>query len=684
MPCKDLILPWRWRAIALGAALVLAVVVACSAIPQRPSRGSLAVATLGADTAAVRAEFRAALGRVGQPGMVPPDPPALRAYALYPYLVAARLQTALATQPAAGRDSPLDAQIAAFLQRHAAEPVTRALAHDWLVDLAMRHRWTAFLAHVNDFARAGDDPVLACDTLSARLATAALDTSQALAVWSQPVRQPTACDAVFGWLQQQGLLTPERLEVKARAALAAGDAGLGLELAAQLPDAQAEPLLEWAALLQRPELSLQALAHAPAKPVEAEALAAGVARLSLLDPAAAEAVLPTLLMRPDMTPELSGQLRRSVALGLAYDHMSGAAAALQDVPERTRDDTVREWAVRIALWSGAWRQALDWLDQLSAAAAAEPRWRYWRGRALEASAGKSAATPLFEALARLRNYYGYLAADRLQLPYDLEAHPTPANPAMQAALTARPGLIRAHELFECGLSEPAGLEWAVAMKGVTDAQRIQAAQLAEGWGWYAQAIAQLGQVKDLDDVALRYPRPYAALVTQASALTGVPSDWLLAVMRQESLFRIDAVSRADAQGLMQLLPTTASAVARRWHLAYNSTDGLFYPPTAVTLGAAHLRDLLDKYNGALPLALAAYNAGTVPLTRWRPEAPMDADVWIENIPYGETRDYVEHVLEHIVAYRWARGAPLPRLSTLLPAVGSITANVTPSSHGPSS
>ncbi len=324
--------------------------------------------------------------------------------------------------------------------------------------------------------------------------------------------------------------------------------------------------------------------------------------------------------------------------------------------------------MRIALWTGSWPGALAWLDQLTPVAAAEARWSYWRARALEAVADDTAAAPLFKGLAGLRDYYGYLAADRMQLPYNLQARPTPADPAVQSALAKQPGLIRAHELFECGLTDAAGLEWAVALQGAPNAQRIQAAQLAEHWGWYAQAIAQLARADDLDDVALRYPRPYADLVARASAFTEVPEDWLLAVMRQESLFRIDAVSRANARGLMQLKPTTASAVASRWHLALSGPNALFDPATAVTLGAAHLRELLNQYDGRIALALAAYNAGTAPLARWLPGQPMDADIWIENIGYGETRDYIERVLEHIVAFRWARGAPLPRLSSLLPEV----------------
>ena len=671
------------RSHAVVFSLVLAFgLSACISTPRRPSPATEVIrSTRGADTLEVRAAFRAALARLGQTGSMPADPPELRAYAIYPYLIAARLQAALSGQSFAAPAQQLDAPIAAFLQEQRGEPVTRALAHDWLVNLALRQQWPAFLAHVSDFSGAANDPVLACETLSARLATGAQSSDRelvlaALAVWSQPIEQPAACDGVFDWLLKQGLLTPERVEARARAALAAGHAGLGLKLAAQLPDAQATPLLEWAQLLQRPRAALEALAQSPAMPVEPDALAAGVERLALSDSATAEAVLPALLMRPGMTPQLAGQLQRSVALGLAYDHAPDAAVALQELPAAGSDDTVCEWGARIAFWAGMWPRALAWLDQLSPAAAAEPRWRYWRARALAAVGTDTDAAPLFKALAGLREYYGYLAADQVQLPYDLQAHPTPADRQIQAELAMRPGLIRAHELFECGLTEAAGLEWALALQGSTNAQRIQAAQLAGDWGWYAQAIAQLARAEDLDDVALRYPRPFADLVARASALTDVPADWLLAVMRQESLFRADAVSRANARGLMQLQPTTASAVAVRWHIMLSGADALFDPATAVTLGAARLRELMDRYDGAIVLALAAYNAGTTPVARWRPAQPMDADIWIENIAYGETRDYVERILEHFIAFRWARGAPLPRLSSLLPSVGPGSADLT--------
>jgi soluble lytic murein transglycosylase len=119
---------------------------------------------------------------------------------------------------------------------------------------------------------------------------------------------------------------------------------------------------------------------------------------------------------------------------------------------------------------------------------------------------------------------------------------------------------------------------------------------------------------------------------------------------------------------MQMLPATAAAVARRWHLPPPHNEGLFDPSVAVPLGAAYLRELLNRYDGRLDLGLAAYNAGPMTVARWLPTKPMDADVWIENIPYGETRNYVEHILEHIVAFASVRDAEPPRLQALSPAV----------------
>jgi soluble lytic murein transglycosylase len=221
------------------------------------------------------------------------------------------------------------------------------------------------------------------------------------------------------------------------------------------------------------------------------------------------------------------------------------------------------------------------------------------------------------------------------------------------------------------MADEAASEWNAVLEGADNALKVQAALLASNWGWFAQSITTLAQSGEFDDVTLRYPRPFMDAVSRASKLAQLPQDWILAVMRQESLFRKDAVSRADARGVMQMVVSTASAVARRWHLSSPGRDGLFDPSIAVPLGAAYLRELLDRYGEQLTLSLAAYNAGPAAVAHWLPRAPMDADVWIENIPYNETRGYVQHIVEHIVAFASVRGAQAPRLEILLSDVEPV-------------
>jgi soluble lytic murein transglycosylase len=591
-----------------------------------------------------------------------PDGAALESYPIYDYLVAARLRRDLGLSP----NDALDTAIDGFLHSHEGQPVGRALRRQWLASLAVRRRWDWFLPRSVDVT----DPALICDRLAGRLATGDTERlgADALARWSLPQRQPPECAPVIAWLHQQGLLTPPLLEARARAALAADNPSFARELIAEVPAERAAALLQWLQLLESPKASLNVLAATPGAAVEPEALLAGFTRLSNSEWAAAGAVLPALEARPDLTALQRGRLRRAFALGAAYARQPGAVAAFDRIPADQIDPQVQEWRIRAALWSGAFNKVLEWTDPMPAALAAQPRWRYWRGRALAATGAADAAAPLFADIAGMRDYYGYLAADRLHQSYNLNIRPIPEDPIVQTTLASDAGLIRAHDLFDCDLTDEAGVEWNVALATARPAVKVQAAQLASRWGWYAQAIATLAQADSWDDVPLRYPRPFTAEIAAASKLTQVPSDWILAIIRQESLFRKDAVSRADARGLMQMQPATAYAVARRWHWAPPTRDGLFDPAVAVPLGAAYVRELLDRYGNQLDLSLAAYNAGPVSVARWLPSQPIDADVWIENIPYAETRGYVQHVFEHIVAFAVMRDAEPPRLSALLPPV----------------
>jgi len=677
---------------------------------------------------AAQAEFKAAIQRIRQHQPDQPDSPALQSYVIYDYLVVARFRRDLEQKPS----DELDAAINAFLEAHAGQPVAKNLRNDWLISLANRRKWDWFMPRASDVST----PALICDRLQGKIAaladtpgatpadapttersqgtsaniansiggpdaagaragaaaaaataaggqaassnaamqasaTAQSIAAEALTRWSLPQKQPPECDPVFTWLRQQGVITPALAETRTRAALAADNAKLAREFAVDVPADRAAPLLQWAQLLDSAKPTLTALASTPMVPVEPAALAAGFDHLARADSTTALALLPKLLARPDMTPVMQAKLQRIAAMGAAYGRDSAAIAAFDLLPESSIDNDVREWRVRAALWAGDWQKALAWIDSMPPTQLSQPRWRYWRARSIAATQGDEAAAPLYAELAELRDFYGYLAADRIHHGYVLNAKASFNDETLQKAMAGQPGLIRAHALFDCGMDDDAMLEWAVAFTAADNAVKLQAAHLAARWGWYSQSIVTLAQVGEFDDVRLRYPRPFTTAVADASKLTQVPSDWILAVMRQESLFRDDAVSRAGARGLMQMTPSTAIAVAKRWHLPLPEKDGTFDPPMDVQRGAAHLRDLLDKY-GQLGLTLAAYNAGSIPVARWAPTRPMDADVWIENIPYGETRNYVQRIIEHIVAFAWVRDAEPPRLATLLPPIEPTT------------
>jgi soluble lytic murein transglycosylase len=613
------------------------------------------------DPAAVDREFTAAMQRIRQNEPEPPDSPALKSFVIYDYLVAARLRRDLQLKPS----EDLDSQVDAFLQAHNAQPVAHNLRNDFLTSLAVRHRWDWFLPRSTDVT----SPSLICDRLQARLATGDTQTlgADALARWVIPQKQPAECDPVFTWLRTQQLITPALAENRTRAALSADNPRLAREFVVDVPVDRAQPLLQWAQLLDSSKSALTVLATGPDLPVEPAALLAGFDHLARADSSAALAVLPKLLARPDMTPDMQVKMQRVAAMGAAYGRDSASLAAFDVLPDSAIDNDVREWRVRAALWAGDYSKALNWIDDMPPSLSSLPRWRYWRARMVEVTAGATSAVPLFEDIAGLRDFYGYLAADRLHRPYSLNARPSHDDEAAQSTLAAQPALVRAHALFDCGQDDDAALEWAVAFSGADTPTKLQAAHLAARWGWYAQSIITLAQIGEFDDVRLRYPRPYGAAIADATKLTQLPSDWILAVMRQESLFRDDAVSRAGARGLMQMTPPTAAAVAKRWHLPLPPRDGTFDPPMDVERGAAHLRDLMDKY-GQLGLVLAAYNAGSIPVARWLPTHPMDADIWIENIPYGETRNYVQRIVEHIVAFAWVRNAEPQRLAVLLPPI----------------
>ncbi|MFT4046013.1 MAG: transglycosylase SLT domain-containing protein [Solimonas sp.] len=599
-----------------------------------------------ADDAGVRREFREALADA-RAGRTPTheDSAALRAYALFPYLEAARIQSLIARAPAGTGDGAA----ARFLTAYPDLPVSRELRWQWLLDLAQRQQWPEFLARY-----APDGAELACQRWQARIAvdgTPALK-DELLAFWSDAAQMPQDCVAPFAWLEASGALTPAAIERRARKSLAAGNSNLANFLAAKLPLERAAPLRAWAELLDEPQARLAALADAPQRGFEWQAVDDAFTRLARRDPAAAAAVLARFDRQRFTAPQY-GELSRALALGYAWNRRAEALQWFQFLPADAIDAPVREWRVRSALWNGQWELALQWAQALPPAEADDPRWTYWRARSMEKLGRRDEARAQYRRLAQDNGYYSVLAAWRLGARYAPRTRRLDEVPDVQARLLKSPALLRARELFCVDEINWANAEWRAATQDLPNSDRAQVALLASRWGWHWQAVLTLTQLNATDVLDVLYPRTlFDDEIARAAKQSGLPPAWIYGVMRQESLFLPQAVSSSDALGLLQLKLGTARDVARKIGVRRPDREDLFDPAFNLTLGSAYLRQMTDRYDGQFVLTTASYNAGPNAVARWLPELPMDADVWIENVPYNGTRGYVQRIAWHIAVHDW--------------------------------
>ena len=605
-----------------------------------------AVAAQPADpSAADRRAFLAAYDAAqhGPPGRWQQLAQGLAAYPLYPYLEHAALVRDL---------DRLDAKpVLAFLKARRGSWLANDLRTRWLARLAREHRW----AELRSEWRPRDDAGLRCAYVEARRAereTPALAT-EAESLWLSPKSLPPACDAVIAWLQRSGKLTDELRWRRIELAAAQRETALVRALAAGLSPAQRPEALAWSAALADPG---KALANVGSWPDTGRRRALAfllVAQLARRDHDAAATRWPDVekRFRPDETER--GRALAAIALWKAANYAPDAGAWMARVPDAAFDDALREWRVRTWLAAGDWAAALKAVEAMSTTQLADPRFRYLRARLLERDGRAAEAEALFDALAGEANFHGFLAADRAGKPYSICALEPPDDAALRARVAKRRALRRAFEAHALGWVAESRREWLHAFARLHGDERRVAVTLALDRGWTDRGPLSLLAPEDLRYYALRFPIEHRDTIESAARRKGLEVAWVMGLIRSESAWAVDARSAADARGLMQVLPVNAKRLAKREHVRYVAPNDLFRPAVNIPIGTGYLADVLARYNGREWLATASYNAGPAPVDRWLGQRPMlDTDLWIETIPYRETREYVARVMAFSVIYDW--------------------------------
>jgi soluble lytic murein transglycosylase len=572
--------------------------------------------------------------------------PALKGSVLEPYGEYWALELRL-------EDAP-DADVRAFLTKYAGSYLAQALRVDWAKLLGKREQWADFERAVAPLA--ARDLELRCYGWAARLARGdAAAAEQARSMWLEPGDLPPGCALLAGKLAARGAIHASEIWQRARMLFERGQITAAKNALGYLPRSQAPDELLLAKAATQPQ---QVLARVPrhfGRHATREVTVLAAVRLADADPRLAAKALEGPVVRR-LSAEDRAYLWGRVALAGAYAHDDEALDWYATLGRKPLSYDLAAWKARAALRRGDWQAVRDAIDAMSGSDSHQAVWIYWYGRALAAQGKPEAARAYYKRISGGTDFYGLLATEELGGSAAIPAPSYVPTDAQIAQARSNPGLARALALYRLGLRTEATREWVFAVRGMDDRELLAAAELARRESVFDRAINTAGMTVRLHDYRIRYLVPFEGVFGDYARAHGLDEAWVLGLVRQESRFAVDARSDAGARGLMQLMPRTARWVARKIGLVQYQADDVAEVETNVTLGTGYLKMVLDDL-GHEVLASAAYNAGPRRAQRWRDATPIEGAIYVETIPFGETRRYVKKVMANAVIYAALLGEP---------------------------
>ncbi len=546
-------------------------------------------------------------------------------------------------------DTVGDPQIRTFLQTYAGSLLAERLRSDWLKRLGRGQRWDDFSAEYP--ALVSPDAELNCYQLRARLAHGDTAASQvARPLWFTGKDMPEACGPLFEQLRDQGLITRDDVWQRLRLGSEENNTGLMNRMTALLPDGQAFTAKQLDSVAANPAAALKREQFALSTRGGRELAIYAVQRVGASDPALGAEHWRAMAKSFDAADQ--GYVWGQLALVAARKQQPQALAWFKEAGNTQLSPLQLEWKTRSALRVQDWTLALDTIEHMSASQQGEASWRYWRARCLKTLSRLPEANELLAPLSREHHFYGLLAKEELGSVLDAAAGRYKPSEDEVGAIGRLPSLGRAIALYKLDQRSDAVREWNWGVRNLQDTQLLAAAELAARHQWYDRAIYTADRTKDIHDFTLRYIAPYRDVVSEAAKQLSLDEAWVYGLMRQESRFVSVAKSHVGAGGLMQLLPATAKWVAQKLGYKKFRAEMVNEVGTNVQLGTYYLKHVLDSLGGQEVLATAAYNAGPGRARNWQDSRALDAAVYIETIPFTETRDYVKKVMAN--AYWYAR------------------------------
>lgn len=523
-------------------------------------------------------------------------------------------------------------------------PLSQKLREKWLYELARKKDWSNY----TKYYQYSNDPGLQCYALMARydLGPKPLAVLSAKTIWRTDAILPKPCDLLFSMMFAQHEFDDSDITERLVIALDKPNLPLATYLLKQYKPARLDEILKLMLIHQNPK-RISLLSNTP---LHREFFLYGLKRMVIANMDLALQVW----QRPETKSLLKLKQQQAflahIALFKAMRNHPDTQYWFAKIKPDFYNETLLDWQIRFALKYKQWHRVRALIGILKEKDS--PCWQYWMARALEAQGQKDTALGLYQTLAKTRNYYGFLASHRLKqhLSFDNER-----------TVTDQRALVPYRSVIEQIRALYFSKQYAQASRIISDFaselpkedKSALAYWVEHSLQWHSKAIA-LSSTDDLNNqLSLRFPLSYHQEINAYAKNYQIAPELIYAIIRQESSFRDDVTSSAGARGLMQVMPTTATLVAKQHKIPFTNKKQLFSSEKNIHLGTAYLKQLAKQFASHPILMIAAYNAGPRQAANWLRNYPTDdIDIWIETLPWLETRNYLKNVISFYAVYQY--------------------------------
>ncbi len=562
----------------------------------------------------------------------------LKDYPLYPYLYYQWLKKNLKQTN----------KIKSFLIDYKDTRYAQLLRYKWQIHLAKNKKWVEY---INQY-QLTKNVVLQCHYYRAKYNVG--EKKEALLgakkLWVKGKSQPRECDAIFKVLKKSSYFTKEMLWQRFNASFANKKIKLARNISKLMNKKDQRIANLWLKVHANPYLITNKKLLNKNNPQAGLIFAHGIDRLASKNLAKAISLWDARKKNYTIIPATVNRIEQRLAMSLAFRRDERAYGRLSQL--KKPDLSTQEWRVRAALIEQNWQHVEQSIDALDKETQKKDKWTYWLARALEKTGKLEVANFMFEQLSDNRSFYGYLAADKVNRSYQLSDRPIKVTPETFKRFKQRTDFRVVAELIKVKKRLEAKRQWWYAVRKLDKKKILLAAKYAQELKWTQIAIFTIAKAKYWDDISIRFPLGFEKTVHKYAAIKKLDAAIIFAIIRRESAFSQRVKSPVGATGLMQIMPKTGKEIAKQLKHQWRGNKDLLNADTNIRFGSYYYKKLLNKFDGHYALAAAGYNAGPHRVKKWLPKKQkIAADIWIETIPFKETRAYVAAVLTYALIYQ---------------------------------